>query len=528
MAVSFAVYAQALHFPKRPSMPVAVIVAALGLAVWAVMRLGILVSDRPLPLSFALCLLTFVWIRRKGLLWITSAGFVVVAAYERYFVFTSNPFDSRTLDLILLTISIAAFSAVMHLLIVAVETIESRSKLLSRSNAELSAVWRTAPAGLCITNADLSDIRVNAYASWLLGCVHDENIASEFKSGRISALHDGVVMPLEKLPFFRAARENIFIEPAEWDLVGPNGRRITVLLAAAPVREVEVRDGILRTTPTGGMKASGAVAAFNDISSAKRLQRELDLRRREAEEASVRKTRFLSSVSHDIRTPANAISLLAELLGHAASNPSMTAEIPKFASDLRASSQKLVDLVSDVLDFTKLDSSRVELVETAFDLEELINEEVQQASILASNKGIRVVSQPISQRVSLRTDRVKLGRILGNLLSNGVKFTSAGAVTVSADRNRAGDVVLKVMDTGPGIPSEALGRIFDEFYQVRSNTASADPSRHGSGLGLAICRRLAAAMGMRLEVESKVSEGTTFILTIPEPLTVLSSRETST
>lgn len=521
----YSVDSQILRVPPRPSIWVALLVALAAVIFWGVFRLGAIVPDRPLPVSFGLCLVPFLWIRRRALLWLTAAALGAMVFIEKLWVFTASPLEIRVMDLFLLTFNLLLFTGVIHLLVFAVDLIEHRSRQLARSNAELSAVWRTAPAGLCICNADLTDIRLNAYAAAHLGCVADENIASDLRGGRVSLLRDGNRVGVEQLPMFRAVSENVHVEPSEWDLIGPNGRRITVMLAAAPIREADRRDGLLRSRATTVMRVTGAVAAFADISGAKQLQRELDLRRREAEEATVRKTRFLSSVSHDIRSPANAISLLAELLGHAAGNSAMTHEIPKFASDLRASSQKLVDLVSDVLDFTKYDSNRVEIVESAFELSDLIAEEAQQAAVLAGAKGIRVEFEPPSPRISVRTDRVKLGRILGNLLSNAVKFTSDGTVRVSAERNRAGDVLVRVSDTGPGIPAAALSRVFDEFYQVRSNSASRDPSRAGSGLGLAICRRLASAMGMRLEVESTVGVGTVFTVIIPEPITILSHRE---
>src|SRR6185312_11347409 len=99
---------------------------------------------------------------------------------------------------------------------------------------------------------------------------------------------------------------------------------------------------------------------FVDISSQKELQRELDVRRREAEEASVRKTRFLAAVSHDIRTPANAISLLAELIRRSASNPTLAADVPELAQELHGSAISLVNLLSDVLDIARFDSDKVD------------------------------------------------------------------------------------------------------------------------------------------------------------------------
>src|SRR5439155_15218057 len=134
---------------------------------------------------------------------------------------------------------------------------------------------------------------------------------------------------------------------------------LTVLSSASPFADAQG-------------KLIGAVSSFADISDLKALQREQETRRREAEEASVRKTRFLAAASHDIRTPANAISLLAELLKRSADNPSMAAEIPNLADELRQSATALVNLVSNVLDVTRFDTDKLELHETEFSLARLI------------------------------------------------------------------------------------------------------------------------------------------------------------
>src|SRR5207237_3216901 len=111
-------------------------------------------------------------------------------------------------------------------------------------------------------------------------------------------------------------------------------------------------------------KTQGAVSTFVDITALKELQRELEQRRSDAEEASVRKTRFLAAVSHDIRTPANAISLLAELIRRTAANPALVAEVPDLAREMHESAMALVNLLGDVLDVARFDSGKIEVQET--------------------------------------------------------------------------------------------------------------------------------------------------------------------
>src|SRR5437763_15194578 len=126
-----------------------------------------------------------------------------------------------------------------------------------------------------------------------------------------------------------------------------------------------------------GGKVIGAVSAFVDITDLKAARREVETRRREAGEASVRKTRFLAAASHDIRTPANAISLLAELIKRTADNPAMAGEIRQLAEELSASSNSLVNLISNVLDVTRFDTGLFDLQGSEFLLRALLVEEVR-------------------------------------------------------------------------------------------------------------------------------------------------------
>ena len=141
----------------------------------------------------------------------------------------------------------------------------------------------------------------------------------------------------------------------------------------------------------------GAVCGFADITAQKALMRELELRRREAEEAAVRKTRFLASVSHDIRTPANAINLMAEVIKRTASTPDFASQIPALAGKLQANALSLVELVSDVLDLARYDTGKIELQESEFALAEVLNAEVVQLMPLAQEKGLALTVEPLAQ-----------------------------------------------------------------------------------------------------------------------------------
>jgi signal transduction histidine kinase len=223
-----------------------------------------------------------------------------------------------------------------------------------------------------------------------------------------------------------------------------------------------------------------------------------------------RKTRLLASVSHDISTPLTSMNVIAQLIRGSADRPSGGADVARLAAMLEANARSLAELFSDLLDSSSIDSGTVPLRETVFPVDELLREECRVLEPLAQGKNLRLaVEAPAELRV--RGDRIKLARVVRNLLSNALKFTEAGSVTARCSRSH-GAVEIRIEDTGPGIALGDRERIFLEFTQL--NGARPD-ERAGWGLGLAICRRLVALMGGTLEVESEPGHGSTFIVRLP-------------
>lgn len=243
-----------------------------------------------------------------------------------------------------------------------------------------------------------------------------------------------------------------------------------------------------------------------------RQNEELEIRRREAEAASGRKTRMLASVSHDIRTPLNTISLMAEVIRRTAGSPAAATQVPGLAQRLHANALSLADLVSDVLDIASIDSGRLALRESEFRLDELVREACQHLLPLAHAKRLRLTTEVPAQPIRLRTDRVKLSRVLGNLISNAIKFTDSGDITVGAALTPDGGLLIAVRDTGVGIAPDNRERIFDEYAQLQSAERG---SATGWGLGLAICRRLVDLMGGQIAVESELGRGSVFTVYLP-------------
>jgi signal transduction histidine kinase len=254
-----------------------------------------------------------------------------------------------------------------------------------------------------------------------------------------------------------------------------------------------------------------------------RQNEELERRRREAEEASARKTRLLASASHDIRTPVNTINLMAEVIRRTAENPALAKQVPDLAQRLQANALSLVDLLSAVLDTAHFESGQVEYQESTFPLNAMLASHCRDLLPAAQAKALRLHVALPERAIWLRTDRVKLQRVISNLVNNAIKFTDKGSVTVTAALSADRVALICVQDTGIGIASQQLDGIFNEFAQVRN--AKSD-TNGGWGLGLSICRRLVKLMGGRITVESELNRGSVFTVRLPPECVVDESKVT--
>ncbi|HUF26037.1 MAG TPA: ATP-binding protein [Gemmatimonadaceae bacterium] len=235
-----------------------------------------------------------------------------------------------------------------------------------------------------------------------------------------------------------------------------------------------------------------------------------------AQAANEAKMTFLATISHELRTPLTALTGYGELLADG-----VLGEMPEVQRDaverMRAVTQQLTLMIDEVLAFTALDEGREVIASRATDGAEILDRAVAVLEPLAERKGLDFVRLAAFESAPLVTDPEKARQILVNLGGNAIKFTDRGEVSFSV-ACIAGEVRFDVRDTGPGIPPDALPKLFRPFSQLDTGLTR----RHGgTGLGLYVCRRLAEMLGGRIEVESAVGEGSRFTLVLPGGLSEL-------
>ncbi|MBS7527505.1 response regulator [Fusibacter paucivorans] len=367
-------------------------------------------------------------------------------------------------------------------------------KQLSNQSYFTSQLLDTIPSAIFYVSANDIFLGANAACKSIYG-VHDEEM---------------IGMKLEHAPWMNGERYQHFVQMKQEALrqKSPCTRQVqrqtgfgtfaSILYSVSPFYLADGRVG-------------GFLAVMTDISDLKEKEEALEIALKQANEATEVKSQFLANMSHEIRTPMNAIIGMSYL----ALKTNLDLRQRDYINKINTAANALLRIINDVLDFSKIESGKLDLEHVAFDLDTVVADSINLMVQRAHEKQLEFLYHlPIGIPRRLSGDSLRLGQILTNLVSNAVKFTQQGEIEidVSEVERREKEICLRfeVRDTGIDIPKEKIDKLFDAFTQSDSSTTR---QFGGTGLGLTICKQLVEMMGGRIWIESIVGKGSVFSFT---------------
>ena len=264
-------------------------------------------------------------------------------------------------------------------------------------------------------------------------------------------------------------------------------------------------------------RSQGYVVIVFDVTETRNYIEEIKQVREDAERANLTKSEFLANMSHEIRTPMNAVMGLSDII----MEESRGRKVYGYACDIKAASQNLLAIINDILDLSKVEAGKMELIPVDYYIKGVVEEVVNMMKMAATQRGLELICEfDTSIPCMYHGDDGRIKQILINIMNNAVKFTKQGFVKITVggspgNQKDTENIVFRIQDTGVGIKPENLEKIFEDFKQVDSGR---NRGVEGTGLGLSITRRFVQLMKGGIEVESSYGVGSTFIVTIPQKI----------
>ncbi|WP_176847122.1 hybrid sensor histidine kinase/response regulator [Roseicitreum antarcticum] len=377
--------------------------------------------------------------------------------------------------------------------------VASAQAALTAQSAFLESILTTGALGICVYDATGTAIYINDMGERVLGVTSDELLGRKHDDPRWRFTNINMKpVPEDELPFNVVMRTGRTVENIRWALHCPEGLRY-MSLNAAPVLDA---DG----------EITRVVWAMNDITQVMQSELAREAAFEEARRANTAKSQFLAKMSHEMRTPLNGVLGIAEVLDDIISDPDQK----RMVGILHDSGGLLMSIINDLLDMSKIEADSLDLESVPFSVSDLAQRVEMVHTLKASDKQLSFsVTTGPGCGTARMGDSHRILQILHNVISNAIKFTSAGRVDVAFEAPLGGDVIIRVTDTGIGMSPPELAGVFEEFSQADSSISR---KYGGTGLGMAIVKRLVGMMHGEVTLSSTKGVGTQVLITLPLPM----------